>query len=101
MKVIKGCFKFIESDVFFYVESRSKVFIVYVDQLAFIKEVTEDASSSKKSESVLSQSSRGIPATVIEKSSENTIRESNYSAQTIRSISRSGQTVKNLSLIHI
>jgi hypothetical protein len=40
MNIISGCFKFVESDIFLYVDNLKHVFVIFVDQLAFIKEVT-------------------------------------------------------------
>ena len=58
VQVIKGCFKLVESDIFIYVDSLQHIFLVFIDSLAFIKEVTEDASSDSRSQpSSLSHSS--------------------------------------------
>lgn len=40
MEIISGCFKFIESDIFLYVGNLKLIYLVFVDQLGFIKEVT-------------------------------------------------------------
>lgn len=45
MEFISGCFKFIQSDIFLYVDNIKLIYLVFVDQLAFIKEVTEYPSS--------------------------------------------------------
>lgn len=52
MQIISGCFKFIESDIFIYMNNIKQIYLIFVDQLAFIKEVTEEHSgiSSKLSQ---------------------------------------------------
>ena len=73
MQVIKGCFKFVESDIFVYVDKIDKIYLIYVDQLAFIREVTEEASSEGVNKSVNSS----IPGKLNssgEEGSRNTIR---------------------------
>lgn len=50
MQVISGCFKFMESDIFVYISNANLVYLVFMDQLAFIKEVTEEAGSSYASQ---------------------------------------------------
>lgn len=45
MEQVSGCFKLVEADIFIYASSQTRIYLVFVDQLAFIKEVTEDPSS--------------------------------------------------------
>jgi hypothetical protein len=47
MQLISGCFKFIESDIFVYVSNFKLVYLIFVDHLAYIKEVSEHPSSSQ------------------------------------------------------
>ena len=88
MQVIKECFKFIESDIFIYVERPNLVYLIYIDQLAFIKEVTEEASSSLSSSVASSPSSVYSPKQTsnLEKK-ESSIKEASES--NIRSIKES------------
>jgi hypothetical protein len=51
MQVIRGCFKFVESDIFLYVDNLKMIYLVFVDQLAFIKEVSNEASSDSVNQS--------------------------------------------------
>lgn len=59
MQIISGCFKFIESDIFIYLSHLKQVYLVFVDQLAFIREVTEDLSSHPSKLSQVSSKSKG------------------------------------------
>lgn len=93
MQIISGCFKFIESDIFIYMNNIKQIYLIFVDQLAFIKEVTEEHSGISSKLSQPSQQSKSESSCVInyeikhEKTSKEN-RKSEEASSKSKSISR-------------